>query len=146
MNLSEHFTLAEMCHSDYGVRHFIDNVPNELQVEALRTLCENVLQPLREALGKPIKVNSGYRSPEINVAIGGSKNSQHMRGEAADITIKGMTVQELFDYVRMSSLPVDQIIQEFDRWVHVSHSYAGAQRGQFLYAKTVDGETVYSKA
>ncbi len=145
MNLSPHFTLAEMTLSQIAVRAGIANTPSKRQITSLTRLCENVLEPLRTLLGKPIYVSSGFRNPTVNSLVGGSSTSQHMRGEAADITVEGMTPQALFDFIRATDLPYDQLIQEFDRWVHVS--YGARKRGQDLYArKNPTNKTIYVAA
>ena len=88
MKLSENFTLEELIRSNAAERMGFDNVPkDEKVVENLRSLCLEVLQPLRDYVGAPVHINSGYRCPELNMAVGGVKNSQHLRGEAADIRI-----------------------------------------------------------
>ena len=84
--LSEHFTLEEMCRSGAAVRHRIDNTPDREQAERLRQLCLNVLEPLRRRFGV-IRITSGFRSERLNAIVGGANTSQHMRGEAADITV-----------------------------------------------------------
>lgn len=140
MKLSKNFSLDEFTLSEYAIRRGIDNTPNAEQIENLRQLCIWILQPLRDALNKPVVISSGYRSPEVNAGIGGSKTSQHMKGQAADIYVPGMTIQELYELIR-DSLPYDQVIQEFNRWVHVS--YAEPQRKQAMYAIREDGKTTY---
>jgi zinc D-Ala-D-Ala carboxypeptidase len=141
MKLSPHFTLEEMIFSQYAVRHGIDNNPSIEQIENLRALCINLLEPLRELVSRPITVTSGYRSPLVNRGIGGSATSQHMEGRAADIIVQGLTIQELYERIRDSQLPYDQLIQEFDSWVHVS--YAPRLRRQALYAVRENDRTVY---
>lgn len=145
MKLSEHFTLEEMVFSQTAVRFGYKNQPNKRQTAALTNLCATVLEPLRSTLGKPIHVSSGYRAPAVNRAVGGSTNSQHMRGEAADIQVTGMSTQELFDFVLASGIPFDQIIQEFDSWVHISYKPSGPQRFSVLYAKIVKGKVKYTR-
>ncbi len=145
MNLSPHFTLEEMTLSQIAVRSGIANTPSKRQINSLIRLCENILEPLRKRLGKPVYISSGFRNPTVNSLIGGSATSQHMRGEAADITVEGMTPQELFEFIRATDLPYDQLIQEFDRWVHVS--YGSRKRGQELYArKNPTNKTIYVAA
>jgi len=145
MKLSSHFTLEEMTVSDYGARHGIANTPSDEEVENLRALCVQVLEPLRWACGQPIHVNSGYRCPEINSAIGGSKTSQHMKGMAADIRVPGMTPQDVFLKLTGSQIIYDQAILEFDSWVHVSFNKFGGNRMQKLVARRVDGKTQYEE-
>lgn len=116
MRLSKSFTLAELCVTN--VR--IDNTPRPRQVEALRSLAIDILQPLRDAVGVPVNVTSAYRSPAVNEAVGGAKTSQHVLGEAADIVVAGMSPREVCEEIIRLDLPFDQLIQEFGRWTHVS--------------------------
>lgn len=141
--LTRNFTLDELVLSDYAIRNDLDNTPNDEQIENLRILCFNVLQPLREVLGKPVIVTSGYRSPVVNKAIGGATTSQHIKGQAADIHVPEMSIQELYDFIK-ANLPFDQLIQEFGRWVHVSYN-ASSNRRECLYAVRENGTTVYKK-
>lgn len=129
MKITKNFTLEEMTHSDTALRLRIDNQPDEEAQYALLALCENVLQPLRDRLGKPITINSGYRSIELNKSVGGSGTSQHCKGEAADLSgdIKG-----IFTTLIDSSLPFDQLIWE-NTWVHISHRKNGYNRHQILW-------------
>jgi zinc D-Ala-D-Ala carboxypeptidase len=119
------------------------NPPTEV-IENLRALCINILQPLRDALGTPLKINSGYRCPSLNKSIGGSKNSQHMTGQAADIIDLTHGNEFLFKKIKELNLPFDQIIDEFNfRWVHVSYDPV-RNRQQILQAKKDSrGKTVY---
>jgi hypothetical protein len=119
-------------------------------VEALKALCEKVLEPLRVAMGKPMRVNSGYRGPEANKAVGGSSTSQHSKGEAADIEFDGFDNKKLAQKIIDMKLPFDQLILEFYKdgdpnsgWVHVSHKRGGPQRGQVLRAVSEGGKTKY---
>jgi hypothetical protein len=145
MNLTPNFTLEEMTSSETATRHGIANTPNPKQITALKALCENVLEPLRARLGTPIHVTSGYRNPIVNSLIHGSDSSQHMKGEAADIKVSGMNAQQLFDFILASNIPFDQIIQEYNKWVHISYSVR-RQRRSILYAvKNSDGSTSFKK-
>lgn len=146
MMLSKNFSLAEMTRSTTAQKKRIENVPNEAQIEFLRELCENVLQPVRDEFG-PIHISSGYRSPKLNVAIGGSTSSQHcaLRGAAADISM-GDDNKDIFNYIK-DELVFDQLIWEFGddenpAWVHVSYHY-GHNRGQVLRAVKVNKRTKY---
>ncbi|NBB18567.1 DUF882 domain-containing protein [Runella sp. CRIBMP] len=141
MNLTPHFTLKEMTVSQTAIRMGIDNTPNTRQITNLTRLCENILEPLRIMVGKPINVSSGFRNPTVNSLVGGSSSSQHMKGEAADFTIEGLTVQELFDLIRTSTLPYDQLIQEFDSWVHVSFGPRN-RRQALIFTKDAKNKTV----
>ncbi len=134
MKLSNNFDLAEFVKSDIATRLGIDNTPTFQEVENIARLVVNVLQPLRNAYGKPITVNSGYRCPALNKAVGGSTTSSHMKGEAADIT--GGSKEEnkvLFELVKKLNLSFDQLIDEKDfSWVHVSYR-KGNNRNQILH-------------
>lgn len=128
----KYFTIEEMTKSSTATTKGIDNTPSEEGVLKLQKLIEAVLDPLREWYGKPIKVNSGYRCEALNKAIGGAKSSQHMLGEAADITVGSKEENEkLFDYIK-DNLEFDQLINESDfSWVHVSYR-EGRLRKQVL--------------
>lgn len=117
MNLSEHFTLEELTHTDHRE---LDNTPNELEVENLKRLA-HFLEAIKAVLGgKPVMVNSAFRSEAVNAAVGSKNTSQHRVGCAADIRVPGMTPDEVVKAVMRSGLEYDQIIREFDRWTHVS--------------------------
>jgi len=96
MNLSPHFTLAEMT----ATGRTADNTPGEKEIIALKALCENILEPVREHFGKPVYILSGFRSPEVNKLVGGAPTSQHVKGEAADITIKGVPNMDVWQLSR----------------------------------------------
>lgn len=121
--MAEFFTKSELTRSDTARTLKIDNIPTPEASAALDALMWNVLDPIRRMWGKPIIVNSGYRCPKLNAAIGGSATSQHMKGEAADITAGDPTKnKELFDMIAQSAIPFDQLIDEKNyRWIHVSY-------------------------
>ena len=129
-----HFSIAELTRSATARRLGIDNTPPASAVKALTALVDNVLDPLREAWGGPIRVNSGYRCPELNRMVGGTPTSQHQRGEAADITVGSRSAnRRLLALIKRLDLPVDQCIDEKGcRWIHVSHR---AGRNRRLYMK-----------
>lgn len=135
MNLSKNFSLNEMCRSNTASVRGLPNVPNAEQVKNLQQLCENVLQPLRNHLGKPVVINSGFRSQAVNMAVGGANNSQHMKGEAADIKCKDYPyAKEIYTWI-MDNLKFDQVILERKGksvWVHVSFRTNGKNRQQAL--------------
>lgn len=143
MNLSQNFTLAEMTVSQEAVRAGLRNAPNAQQVDALRALCETVLQPLRDRIKRPIVVSSGFRSVSLNRRIGGSATSQHCKGEAADIVVPGMDVADVVELIRAMRLPFDQIINEFGRWTHISHT--SGNRAEVLVATRRSGQTHYRR-
>lgn len=121
--MAEFFTKSELTRSDTARTLKINNTPTPEASAALDALMWNVLDPIRRMWGKPIIVNSGYRCPKLNAAIGGSATSQHMKGEAADITAGDPTKnKELFDMIAQSAIPFDQLIDEKNyRWIHVSY-------------------------
>lgn len=148
MNLSKNFSLAEMTKSETALRHDMDNTPGEAEIAALKLLCEKVLQPIRDHYGKGVKVNSGFRHPEVNAKVGGSKTSDHCRGQAADIEIPGVANAELAKWI-VDNLDFRQVILEFytpgipdSGWVHVSY-VAEDNKKQVLTAVKRDGKTVY---
>ena len=119
----KYFTIKELTRSATARCLGIDNTPPASAVKALHELVDHVLDPLREAWGSPIRVNSGYRCPELNEAVGGTPGSQHLRGEAADITVGSRCAnRRLLALIKRLDLPVDQCIDEKGcRWIHVSH-------------------------
>ena len=152
MQLSPHFALSEFLFSQTAIRKGIDNTPNAGVIKNLIALCENVLEPLRSAANAPIRISSGYRSPGLNKAVGGSATSQHCYGEAVDLTVAGKTTAETIALIRSLNLPIDQCIDEFSGsdgksggWVHISHKRKGNNRGEFLKAMRLNGRVKYSK-
>ena len=127
------FTLQELCYSTTAQANGINNTPNATQRNALTALVDTVLDPLRRAWGKPILVNSGYRCPALNKAVGGVASSQHLRGEAADITTGSPeTNKQLYDLAIALRLPFDQLIGERGyTWLHISHKPTGYNRHQY---------------
>jgi hypothetical protein len=148
MNLSANFTLKELTKSDTAARLDIDNTPNEEQIESLRLLCENILQPVREHFGKPVKITSGFRCSALNQAAGGSATSDHCKGQACDFEIDGVPNPELAEWIE-SNLKFTQLILEFytqgepnSGWVHCSFSPSNL-KSQSLTATKVAGKTQY---
>jgi zinc D-Ala-D-Ala carboxypeptidase len=144
MKISENFTLQELTKSATAKSRGLTNQPTAQHQKNLVELVNNILQPLRTALGRSIDVTSGYRSHELNNAVGGSKTSQHSLGQAADIVVQGMTPKQVCEKIIELGLPFDQLIEEFGRWVHVSYD-PSRNRKQVLTARTVNNKTVYSK-
>ena len=135
--ISKHISYKEAVGSNYAKQKGIKNKPNEEQVENMKLLAEKVFEPLREWVDAPIKVNSMFRSLELNTALKGSKTSSHMNGEAMDITsMGGKSNLEMFHYIR-TELDFDQLIWEFGKepkWLHVSYSPV-KNRKQILVTK-----------
>lgn len=142
MNLCPHFTIEEFVVSQTAIRKNIDNTPGKKEIKAMKLLCKKVLEPLRASIDKPVNISSGFRCEKLNTAIGGAKQSQHINGEATDISAKGFTTEQLYLFIKKSTLPFGQLIQEFDSWVHVS--YRKNPRGQCLRAVKVIGKTKYN--
>ena len=120
MNLTEHFTLDELTSSETAERNGWDNTPNDAELENLKRLAA-FLEEVKTALGgRPIMVNSAFRSKQVNDAVGSKDTSQHRIGCAADIRVPGVTPDEVVKTIIAAGLPYDQVIREFDRWTHVS--------------------------
>lgn len=150
MKISPHVSYKEATYSETATRNDIDNEPNAKQLLRIKVLCDNLFEPLRDWANGPIKINSCFRSEELNTRIGGASSSQHManNGAAMDIddTYGYRTNAEMFFYIK-DNLEFDQMIWEFGDddnpdWVHVSYN-RGDNRGQILKACKVDGRTKY---
>jgi zinc D-Ala-D-Ala carboxypeptidase len=148
MNLTANFSLHELTKSETALRMGLDNTPGPVETEYLKLLAENVLQPIRDHFQKGVKVNSGYRSPESNAAVGGSRTSDHCKGQAADIEIPGVANADLAQWI-MDNLDYTQLILEFytpgipdSGWVHVSYDPENLKK-QELTAMKVAGKTQY---
>lgn len=152
MNLSPHFTLEEFTNSPTAKARGIPNIPNPERLKNMMDLAQTILEPVRAHFGKPIKINSGYRSPELNQAIGGSTTSQHSNGQAVDFEIDGISNAEVAEWIT-NNLPYDQCILEFwvanagpnAGWIHVSYKRGGFNRKQKLIAFKNGSKTVYQK-
>jgi hypothetical protein len=147
--LSDNFRLSEFLKSQTASRRGIDNSPTDEHIKNMKILVDNVLQPLREDLGKPLVITSGYRSKALNDAIGGSTSSQHSKGQAADIECLGMSNRDLAIFIR-DNYDFDQLILEFynpdegenSGWVHVSFS-EGNNRKEVMTALKQNGTVNY---
>jgi len=151
MNLSFHLTLEEATKSATAIRKGIYNLPVDEHLAALVNTANKIFEPIRNHFNVPIGISSGYRSNALNEAIGGSKTSQHSKGEALDIDADiygSITNKQIFDFIR-NNLDFDQLIWEFGtesepNWVHVSIKHFGEQRKQILRASRVGGKVHYS--
>jgi len=146
--LTQNFSLHELVKSETALRHDMENSPGLAETGNLAELAGKVLQPIRDHFQKGVKVNSGYRSPDVNAKVGGSRTSDHCKGMAADIEIPGMPNAELAEWIR-DNLAFTQVILEFytqgipdSGWVHVSYDPANLKK-QSLTAVKQDGKTVY---
>ena len=148
MKLSENFSLQELTKSQTAERTGMVNTPSAEHQENLKSLCTSILQPVRDHFGRVVTISSGYRSPELCVAIGSKTTSQHAKGEAADFEIFGVSNKELADYIN-ENLEYDQLILEYWKesdpnsgWVHCSFSQ-NQKRRQYLKATKINGATKY---
>jgi len=119
MKLTEHFTLEELTFSDLAKRHSLDNNPDKHIISNLTRLAE-LLEDVRALFNKPIRINSAYRSVTVNSLLGSKPTSQHCIGCAADIRIEGLTPDQIVKKIVKSNIQYDQVIREFDSWVHIS--------------------------
>jgi hypothetical protein len=149
MQISKHLSLAEVSRSETAKRKGINNTPSGEHLENFKKLAENIFEPIREHFKVPIIISSGYRSKELNSAIGGSSTSQHCQGEAIDIDMDGTSITnaQIFHFIK-DNLVFDQMIWEFGTdknpdWVHVSYESTGKQRKQILKAVKSGGKTSY---
>jgi hypothetical protein len=149
MKLSENFSLSEYTKSQTASRKGINNTPGDEHLEAAKALFENVAQKVRDHFG-PTIITSGYRSPALNEAIGGSATSQHSKGEAVDLEVLGVPTAEVAQWIS-DNLDYDQLILEFfvpgetnSGWVHVSYKADGSNRNQDLTASKVNDQTQYA--
>ncbi len=146
MRLSKNFVLSEITRSNTAKRLGIDNEPTKKDLENLQRIVTNLLQPVRNHLG-PIRISSGYRSKELNRAIGGSNKSQHSKGEAVDIQFwrdGQMCNKEVYDWIIDNAVEFDQMINEFDfSWIHISLKKSNNRREVLEAYKDKDGDTKY---
>ena len=142
MKLTEHFTLEELTRSDTARVKRMNNTPSVADSANLLKLCQQILEPIREAYGHPIQITSGYRSPKVNAAVGGAKTSQHQKGEAADITCSATSKAQLFHLIKSlierKKIYVGQLIWEYGSehepgWIHISLPRINKPNNQILY-------------
>lgn len=115
-----YFKLSEFIHSETAIIHKINNMPDINSLDHLLDLIFYVMQPLRDKARKPIIITSGYRNQQVNKLICGALNSQHTNGQACDFIIKGLPVSSSIDFIKKSGIVYDQLINEYDKWVHIS--------------------------
>jgi len=144
VRLSPHFTLDEFTRSKTADGHGISNIPGIREIQNMKALCRTVLEPLRRQFQQPVLITSGYRSKQLNDYIGGAKNSQHKKGEAADLVIQEIPLNKVFQFLVGSVLPFDQCIYEKKgklEWIHISHK---SNRHEVLEATiSPEGHTKY---
>lgn len=129
MNLN--FQISELIHSDTAIKYNINNMPDINSLDNMLNLIIYCLQPIRDKIKKPMIITSGYRNTEVNRLVGGNPTSQHKKGQAVDFIIKDMTPKQIVDFIKKNGIEYDQLINEYDKWVHVSYN-KGYNRKQVL--------------
>ena len=149
MRLSKNFVLSEITRSNTATRLGISNEPTKDHSDNMQRIISNLIQPMRDSIG-PIRISSGYRSKELNRAIGGSNKSQHCKGEALDLqfwAVGKMNNKVIYDWILESGLEFDQMINEFDfAWIHISLKEKGNRKQVLEAYKDEDGDTKYRYA
>lgn len=133
--LSQHFTLDEMVFSEYAIRHQLDNTPDARVKRNLKRMCVECLEPIRVHFDAPLVVSSGYRSPQVNRDIGSNEKSAHPDGRATDFTVPSVPLLKVYEWIAGSDLPFDQLIWEYDRWIHLGIARDGQDPRRQLLRK-----------
>jgi len=128
------FSMSELIHSDTAAAHKINNMPDIRSLDCMLDLIYFCLQPLREYLGKPMLITSGFRCYELNKLVKGKSNSQHTKGQAVDFIINGLTAAQTIELIKKSGIEFDQLINEYNKWVHISF-IKGKNRGDSFEVK-----------
>ena len=128
------FSISELIHSDNAIKAGIDNTPTIKEIDNLLNLIFYCLQPIRDKLKKPMIITSGYRNTKVNILAGGKQNSQHLKGQAADFIVNNMSIQQVINFIIYSDIEFDQLINEYNKWVHISF-VKGKNRRQVLSIK-----------
>ena len=127
------FKMSELIYSETAVKNNINNMPDINSLDNLLNLIYYCLQPARELLGAPIIITSGYRNPLVNRLVGGVNSSQHTKGQAADFTVSGITPSQIISIIKTSKIEFDQLINEYDKWVHISYNKGKNRREVLKY-------------
>ena len=125
------FKMSELIHSDKAIQYGINNMPDINSLDNMLELIVNCLQPIRNAIKKPMIITSGYRCKRLNEIVKGKANSQHLLGMAVDFHIKGMSIQQVIDFIAKSGIEFDQLINEYNAWIHISYC-KGKNRNKIL--------------
>lgn len=125
------FTISELCKSDTAEKHGLKNTPDINSLDNMLELIFYVLQPVRDLIKKPMIITSGFRSVEVNKLVGGVDTSQHLYGQAADFVVNGMTPAQVVEFIKKSGIEYDQLLNEYDQWVHVSYNKGHNRRQSF---------------
>lgn len=126
-----YFTISELIHSDTAILHNINNMPDINSLDNMLNLIHYVLNPIRERIKKPMIITSGYRCKKVNELVGGKPTSQHLKGQAVDFVIEGMKPAEIVHFIRNMCIEYDQLINEYDRWVHISFNKGNNKQQSF---------------
>lgn len=126
-----YFTMSELIHSDTAILHNINNMPDINSLDNMLDLIHYVLNPIRERIKKPMIITSGYRNKEVNRLVGGKDTSQHLKGQAVDFVIQGMKPSEIVYFIRNMYIEYDQLINEYDKWVHISYNKGNNRQEYF---------------
>lgn len=127
------FTIGELVNSDIARKEKIDNTPDSISLKYMQELIKYCLQPIRDKLGKPMIITSGYRCPTLNKKVGGVANSQHTKGQAVDFYVNAMSIQQVIDFIKKSGVEFDQLINEYNKWVHISFVKGRNRKQIFKY-------------
>ena len=128
---SLNFKISELIQSDTAIKYNINNMPDINSLDNMLELIVYCLQPIRDKIKKPMIITSGYRNSQVNKLVGGVSNSQHANGQAVDFKISGMTPAQVVDFIKKTDIEFDQLINEYDKWVHISFN-KGKNRKQIL--------------
>ena len=127
------FKISELIYSDTAVKNNINNMPDINSLDCMLDLIVCCLQPIRDKLGKPVTITSGYRCSEVNNLVGGVSTSQHCKGQAVDFTVSGCTPAQLVTLIKGYGIEFDQLINEYDKWVHISYNKGNNRRQVLKY-------------
>lgn len=125
--------MSELIYSETAIKNNINNMPDINSLDNMLELIVNCLQPVRELLGAPMIITSGYRNPLVNRLVGGVNSSQHTKGQAVDFTVLGITPNQIISIIKTSKIEFDQLINEHDKWVHISYNKGKNRKQVFKY-------------
>ena len=126
------FKISELIYSDKAAKNDISNIPDTNSLDNMLELIVNCLQPIRNKLGKPMIITSGYRNSQVNKLVGGAATSQHTKGQAADFTVSGMTPAQVVEFIKNSGVEYDQLINEYNQWTHISYNKGNNRKQSFV--------------
>lgn len=127
------FKMSELIYSETAIKNNVNNMPDINSLDNMLNLIYYCLQPARELLGAPMIITSGYRNPLVNRLVGGVNSSQHTKGQAADFTVSGITPSQIISIIKTSKIEFDQLINEYDKWVHISYNKGKNRREVLKY-------------